>query len=434
MKWELKPYYTRWLTGNESTANMVFSVSATEDYAAVSSSAKRCVAFLIDKSGSMEKPASEGSTVMRLAAACSATRKGIEALSPGTIYFVIAFDAEQHVIVTPRAYEGGSAPLSEFHLLLENGPSGNTKFAPLFRLTAEIFSNYADCVCAAVLLTDGKNDERDRGVMEGNLKKSKSPFALSGLDSDPGFPLYCLGLGLDWDPEMLRNLASRTGGEALMIPSQEWMDREFVRLVHTNAKIRNRSVDLCLTLPSSVRLVSARQVLPCLSEIPVMPDGKNAVLALGMWGAETRDYMLTFSFPPLPVGEKMMVCRPGLMADGTIVAPAAPVVVEWCSDNTLTAVLNPVVSHYNGQAEKAGAIEEGLRALAAGDMETATRRLGTAARLASQSSDTDTLKKLAGVVDIIDAEAGTVRVYNVRNTAAVMDLDVSSTRTVRAER
>jgi len=75
---------------------------------------------------------------------------------------------------------------------------------------------------------------------------------------------------------------------------------------------------------------------------------------------------------------------------------------------------------------------DGLAARAAGDDHTATARFARAAQLAAESGHVDTLRLLAGVVDIVDASAGTVRLRPDVDTAQAMALDTRSTRTTRS--
>ena len=84
-----------------------------------------------------------------------------------------------------------------------------------------------------------------------------------------------------------------------------------------------------------------------------------------------------------------------------------------------------------GQAELADAIQEGLHAAKAGDEKTATVKLGRAVQLAAASGNEDTMRLLAKVVDVDDAEAGTIRLRKATDKEAEMTLDTRSTRTVR---
>ncbi len=209
---------------------------------------------------------------------------------------------------------------------------------------------------------------------------------------------------------------------------------DFRRIVGAAQTRSVRDVRLCLSVPRTSRLVSATQTSPTNMDLRgrTRSEGRVSNIPLGSWGAETRDYLLSFEFDPLPSGERMMVCRPSLEVNGQTVAGTAPVAVEWTRDGHLSARIDTAVAHYRGEAEKSREIDAGLAALTAGDEVAATERLGRAVQLARSSEDSEMLERLAGVVEVVDAELGTIRLRRGASKAAVMDLDVSSTRTVRA--
>ena len=78
----------------------------------------------------------------------------------------------------------------------------------------------------------------------------------------------------------------------------------------------------------------------------------------------------------------------------------------------------------------ADSIQEGLEAKAKGDEDKATRLLGRAAKLAQESGNEEVTRRLKKVVDVIDADAGTVRLKK-SDKAADMELELGGTRTVR---
>jgi hypothetical protein len=76
-------------------------------------------------------------------------------------------------------------------------------------------------------------------------------------------------------------------------------------------------------------------------------------------------------------------------------------------------------------------IQRGLAAKAVGDERTATVLLGEAAKIAHQGGNEDTTRLLAKVVDVVDAEAGTVRLKKAVERTDEMALDTRSTKTTR---
>ena len=89
------------------------------------------------------------------------------------------------------------------------------------------------------------------------------------------------------------------------------------------------------------------------------------------------------------------------------------------------------MAHYTGQAELADAIQQGLAARDAGDVDTATAKLGRAVQLAEESGHTDTAKLLAKVVDVVDARTGTVQL---RKKVAGVDAELANVRSVKTIR
>jgi hypothetical protein len=119
-----------------------------------------------------------------------------------------------------------------------------------------------------------------------------------------------------------------------------------------------------------------------------------------------------------------------LLVDGEV-ASQSLVKATWTNDVVEATRLHPRVAHYTDQVELADAIAQGLSARERGDVATATQKFGEAARRASRTGNTDTLRLLAGVVDVLDAPTGTVRLRGRAAVADVMTLDTRSTRTVR---
>ena len=117
-------------------------------------------------------------------------------------------------------------------------------------------------------------------------------------------------------------------------------------------------------------------------------------------------------------------------ANGQVLAQSL-VLATWTDDTALSTKINQRVAHYTGQAELASAIQEGLAARDAGDVQTATAKLGRAVQLAEESGHTDTAKLLAKVVDVIDAPSGTVRL---KPKVAGVDAELANVRSVKTIR
>jgi hypothetical protein len=109
----------------------------------------------------------------------------------------------------------------------------------------------------------------------------------------------------------------------------------------------------------------------------------------------------------------------------------ARILAVWTDDEGKSAKIDRVVAHYTGQAELAQSIQEGLDARAHGDTEKATVLLGKAVKIAAESGNEATSKLLRRVVDVEDAETGTVRLKQAVAKEDSMALETRSTKTAR---
>ena len=82
----------------------------------------------------------------------------------------------------------------------------------------------------------------------------------------------------------------------------------------------------------------------------------------------------------------------------------------------------------------AAAIQDGLAAKAAGDDAGATRKLGRAVQIATATGDEEMTSRLKKVVEIDNAEAGTVRLRKSVEKLDEMALDTASTKTRRIKK
>jgi len=293
------------------------------------------------------------------------------------------------------------------------------------------FQQRPGAVCQAILLTDGQNGPEDVWPLDQALT------ACAGL-----FQAHCRGVGTDWSPKELRQIADRLLGTAQMVAQPDGMAEDFRATMAAAMALGVADVRLRLWMPKNARLTGFKQGYP--TEIDLLgslrPVDQRAVdLPLGAFGEGTQDYSASFTVVPLATGEQMLVCRPSIVTPDPATRqdtamPGANVTVTWTDDANLSARIDAQVAHYSGQAEKARAIQEGLEAMERRDDGTATLRLGRALQLAQQSGDEETTRRLRQVVDVVDEAAGTVRLRRGAEKAAVMDLDVGSTRTVRVRR
>jgi hypothetical protein len=196
-------------------------------------------------------------------------------------------------------------------------------------------------------------------------------------------------------------------------------------------------VRLRIWAPRGATVRFVRQVAPTLEDLTSkqhVVDELRREVPTGAWsGGESRDYHLSIEVVPGEVGDEKLAARVGLVVDGQELSQSL-VRAVWTDDDELSARLDPQVAHYTGQAELASAIQEGLQARKAGDLATATIKLGRAVQLATASGNDGTIRLLRKVVEVDDAASGTIRIKRDVADLDEMELDTRSTRTVRVGR
>jgi hypothetical protein len=247
------------------------------------------------------------------------------------------------------------------------------------------------------------------------------------------FQCDCRGVGADWDVNELRGIASALLGSVDLIADPADMAADFQAMMHTAMGRGVADAKLKVWAPQGAELLFVRQVGPTIEDLT---DRRVNVTPLiteyptGAWGDESRDYHVAVRVPARTVGAEQLVARVQVEVGGQLVTQGL-VKALWSDQAELTTRINPAVAHYTGQAELAQVIQEGLAAKAAGDTNTATFKLGRAAQLAEQTGNEEATQRLRKVVDIEDADTGTVRLKRDVSKLDEMALDTSSTKTSR---
>ncbi len=394
----------------------MFSVSA--EGTGAMAKPPRLVGLIADKSGSMVGE--------KIDALKHALRVAVDQLDADTEAFVLAFDGDPQLTLPPtRMDEAGRR--TAHHAIQRLEAFGGTVMSAALNLARSTFRTRPGALGQAIILTDGQNDPGDAPWLERELQASAGVFQAD-----------CRGVGTDWSPAQLRTIAGHLLGTAQLVAdpanlAQDFRDTLAAALGKTVADVRLR-----LWMPKNARLVSVKQAFPTEIDLTdkVRPTSERAVdVPLGAWGEGSQDYFATFAVAPLGLGEQMLVCRPSVVVGsglGETVVAGEPATVTWTEDAGLTTRIDAQVAHYTGQAEKARAIQDGLEAMERHDDATATLHLGRALALAETSGDAETTRRLR---EVVEADGGgTLRLRRGAAKLSVMDLDVGSTRTVRAKR
>jgi hypothetical protein len=400
----------------------VVTVTADAGGAAAGPPAPAAEVILLDCSGSMDYPRTKMVEARR--AACAA----IDVLRDGVAFAVVRGDGQATMVYPDRAglVEASDATRAAARDAVGRlRANGGTAIGRWLLLARDLMATRPDAMHHAILLTDGKNEG-----------ESERDFAAALAACEGRFQCDCRGVGDNWVvPELRRVSTTLLGSLALLRKPREMAD-DFRSVVEAALGRGVDRVGLRVWTPKGATVRFVRQVMPEVDDLTGRATEINPLTReypTGAWGTGTRDYHLCVDVLPAPVGAERLAARVSLVV-GDQVLSEAKVRAVWTDNPDLSTMINGVVAHYTGQAELARALQQGLEARRAGDGTTAATLLGRAAQLATEASDTGTLRRLMKVVEIVDAGTGAVRLRAEVDKLDEMDLDAASTKTVPAKR
>jgi hypothetical protein len=413
-EWKTEVFENEYLAADATDVHAIVSITCSRAGTAGQSGAAAEV-IIVDTSGSMSSPRSKITSAREAAAAA------IDEIVDGTYFAVISGDGGANLAFPmTRADESSRAQAKE--AVQRFDASGGTAIGSWLHAASTLFSQVEASQRHAILLTDGKNESEHASVLAGAVQAAQGVFQCD-----------CRGVGADWDVNELRQIASGLLGSVDIIPEPERMADDFRSMMRASMARGVADATLRVWAPQGATVQFVRQVAPTIEDLTdrAVPTGPLVrEYPTGSWGDESRDYHVAVQVPPKTLGAEQLVARVQLVVADQVVGQGL-VKATWSDDTTLTTRINPAVAHYTGQTELASAIQEGLAAKAEGDDETATLKLGRAAQLAAETGDDEATNRLKRVVDIEDAETGTVRLKAKVSKLDEMALDTSSTKTTR---
>jgi hypothetical protein len=384
----------------------------------VARASDRIFGIICDTSGSMEGG--------KIVAAKSAMARLVELL-PADCSFFIVTGSDDARFVTPAARADAAGKHQALAAIHNIRAFGGTRISNWLRLALDQFRASPDGVKQALLLTDGQNDPSDERPLQEALTLSEGVFQCD-----------CRGVGTDWQVAQLRGIAGKLLGTVDIIPSATQIEADFRSILEKAMGKTVSDVFLRLWTPQGARIKFCKEVSPEIVDLTrrareVKPQLRE--YPTGAWGkGESRDFHFCIEVKPGAVGDEVLAGRASLVTlsqgNETRIAEAR-ILAVWTDDESKSTKINNVVAHYTGQAELAQSIQEGLDARARGDVEKATALLGKAVRIATGSGNEATAKLLRRVVDVEDAEKGTVRLKQAVAKEDSMALETRSTKTAR---
>jgi hypothetical protein len=379
--------------------------------------------ILIDTSGSMGRRGVQ--------AAGEAAKAALAEITDGTLFSIVSGNGTAQ-IVYPYSHQGALVPMSahtrgEANRAIDGlRANGGTAMGTWLTLARQIFETVPYVTKRhAILLTDGVNEGETPASLAAAVRSCLSVFQCDAR-----------GVGDQWRVDEVRSIASALLGTVDLIPAPEDMAAEFSSMMRASMSRGVANVELRVWVPQGSELLFVKQVSPTLEDLTPRRTQINPLTGAyptGAWSDESRDYHVAVRLPARTLGQEQLAARVQVSLGGDPVAQGL-VKAKWSNDDSLTTRIDPAVAAYTGQAELASVIQEGLAAKAMGQDEVATAKLGRAVQLADQTGNEEITSRLKKVVDIDDADTGTVRLKKGVTKLDEMSLDTASTKTSRVRR
>ncbi|OLE27324.1 MAG: hypothetical protein AUG49_05555 [Catenulispora sp. 13_1_20CM_3_70_7] len=419
-EFQAEVFQNQYLPAGGTVVDAVVTVTATGAGPARSTAAPTAAeVIMIDCSGSMASPA------VKLSEAKKATMAAIDTLRDGVVFAVVSGrnDADLVYPNRPQLVPANAQTRAEAKAAVGRlSAAGGTAIGRWLAMANTLFAGHPAEVKHAILLTDGRNQHETPEQLAATLKACEGRFVCDAR-----------GVGADWVATELLTVASALLGTADGLPDPTALVADFRSMAEAAMGKGVAEVALRVWTPAGSTVRFVKQAFPHVEDLTarrVEVSPRVGDYPTGAWGSESRDYHISVAVPAGGLGEEMLAARVSLVSQETVLAQGR-ILATWTDDTALSTRINERVAHYSGQAELASAIQEGLAARDAGDVDTATAKLGRAVQLATESGHADTAKLLEKVVDVIDPSTGTVRL---KKQAAAVDAEMAAVRSVRTVR
>lgn len=327
------------------------------------------VCFVLDRSGSMK-----GEKIERLR---QATAMAIDRLDAQDLASVVIFDHRCEVLVPAGPVTNKDAIKDRINRIRD---AGGTKIAPAVDLgLRELVKDRSGAIRRLVLITDGQTEHEKECLL-----RADDATRL-------GIPITALGMGKDWNEDLLIEMANRSGGTADYIARPSEITDFFQNTVQQAQSSAVQNTNLTLRLVQGVSPRAVWQVTPLINNLGYRPlSDRDVTVPLGeIEGANGRALLVELLVDPRAAGAYRVgqveisydIPALGLMAQKGRV----DLILTFTADPNQLSQVNPNVMNI---VEKVSAFKLQTRALqdaADGNIQGATQKLKSAVtRLLSQ--------------------------------------------------
>lgn len=372
------------------------------------------VAFVLDRSGSMK-----GDKIDRVR---RATINAIEMLDANDTVSVVTFDHRSSVLIPSTSVTDKDALTSEIERIRD---AGGTRIAPAVeKALKEIQEGDPSHIRRLILLTDGQTEHEKECLL-----RAKDA-------GDMGVPIVALGVGKDWNENLLDEMASRSGGTADFIATPEAIAESFANTVQQAQTAVVQNSVLTLRLVQGVTPRAVWQVIPLIDNLGYRPlSDRDVQVPLGeMDTTQGRTLLIELLLQPRPTGQyrigqaEVSFDVPTLgIHEGKV---RHDILLTFSDDQNLLAQVTPSVMNI---VEKVSAFKLQTRALQdleAGNTTGATQKLQNAVTRLLSQGETDLAQAMQQEVDNLSSggqlssEGQKTIKFGTRKTVRLSDLDL----------
>jgi Ca-activated chloride channel family protein len=372
------------------------------------------VSFVLDRSGSMK-----GDKIERVR---RATHLALDLLDNQDVASVVIFDHRTEVLIP-------AGPVENLRELQERvariRDAGGTKIAPAVEKgLREIQKDRGNAIRRLVLLTDGQTENENECLL-----RAEDAGRI-------GVPITALGVGNDWNEDLLIEMANRSGGTADYIARPDEITEYFQNTVQRaqNTAIQNATLNLRLVQGVTPRAVW--QVIPLINNMGYRPiSDRDVSVPLGeLETGQGRTLLIEFLVDPRPVGQyrvgqaEVSYDVPALSL--TNAKERVDVLLTFTGDQGQLGQVNPNVMNI---VEKVSAFKLQTRALQdlqAGDVSGATQKLKSAVTRLLNQGEVELAQTMQQEVENLEqsgqlsSEGQKTIKFGTRKTVRLSDLDL----------
>jgi Ca-activated chloride channel family protein len=372
------------------------------------------VSFVLDRSGSMK-----GDKIERVR---RATAQALDLLNDQDTVSVVIFDHRTQVLIPASPVHERDDMQQEISKIRD---AGGTRIAPAVeRALQEIERGGSNAIRRLVLLTDGQTEHEKECLLRAQDA------------AQVGVPITALGVGKDWNEDLLIEMANLSGGTADYIDQADKIVEYFQTTVQRAQNAAVQNTYLTLRLVQGVTPRAVWQVIPLIDNLGYRPISERDVsVPLGeLETGQGRTLLIELLVQPRPVGQyrigqlEATYDVPALNLSGEKVRH--DVVMSFTNDANELQQLSPPVMNI---VEKVSAFKlqtRALKELEDGNLAGATQKLKSAVTRLLSQGETELAQTMQQEVDNLEqgrtlsSEGQKTIKFGTRKTVRLSDLDL----------